>query len=281
MNSNPLPAPDHGASSMPSKTHPSRQRKLMKKALPGLLLCLCGPAAWAQTNSSGSGDSAKAFVNFNNSPPRKYQRCTGSTKAFYESEPGAEKSRLSARACRKFLTHLGFVLNSLPAHARGAYRDTNFFLMLGETSTQGGHKSGMRFVTRGSRLAEKGYDPRWEDGIVVYSTTNLMYLSELWTRKAILHEMAHAWHLRNWPVKHPPLMSAWQKTRAAGLYLNVQDLAGKSIPKAYATVNQLEYFAELSAAYFVGINYQPFDRAGLAAYDPVGSAAVEAMWGLR
>lgn len=247
----------------------------------GVLLCLCGPAAWAQANSGLAGDNAKGFVRFNNSPPRIYQRCPGSTKVFFESEPGPEKSELSAQACRKFLTHLGFALDSLPAHVRGAYRDTNFFLMLGEKSTQGGHKSGMRFVARGSPMAEEGYDPRWEDGIVVYSTTNLMYLTELWTRKAILHEMAHAWHLRNWPVKHRPLMNAWQKTLAAGLYLDVQDLEGKPIPKAYATVNQLEYFAELSAAYFVGINYQPFDRAGLAAYDPAGKAAVEAMWGLR
>ena len=30
--------------------------------------------------------------------------------------------------------------------------------------------------------------------------------------------------------------------------------------KAYAATNHLEYFAELSCMYFVGCNYEPFDR---------------------
>ena len=65
------------------------------------------------------------------------------------------------------------------------------------------------------------------------------------------------------------------------LYRDVQDMNGKLIPRAYATANQLEYFAELSAAYFVGINYFPYDRAGLQRYDPAGAAMVEAVWSLR
>jgi hypothetical protein len=243
------------------------------------LSCLAAPGL-AAGPSGGAADT----VNYNNSPPRNYQRCpgAGSKAVWLETEPGAHKASLGAQACQKFLTHLGAVLERLPAPVRGSYRDTPFFLMLGEQSAQGGHKSGMRYVNRTERAGgANGYDPRWQDGIVVYSTSNLLYLSELWTRKAILHEMAHAWHLRNFEVKHPPLLSAWQQTQHAGRYLQVQDVSGKVTPRAYATVNHLEYFAELSAAYFVGINYFPFDRAGLAGYDPAGLAVVEAMWGLR
>lgn len=127
-------------------------------------------------------------------------------------------------------------------------------------------------------MVKAGYDLRWEDGVVVYSTTNLLYLSELWTRKAILHELAHAWHLRNWPPRHAPMEVAWQRVRDAGMYRDVRDVSGKTIPSAYALTNALEYFAELSAAYFVGINYFPYDRRGLLRYDPVGAALVKAMW---
>ena len=50
---------------------------------------------------------------------------------------------------------------------------------------------------------------------------------------------------------------------------------------AYATVNQLEYFAEVSAMYFVGGNYFPYDRDGLRVYDPKGVAMVELLWKVR
>lgn len=40
----------------------------------------------------------------------------------------------------------------------------------------------------------------------------------------------------------------------------------------------LEYFAELSCMYFVGCNYQPFNRKQLKDYDPVGYAMIQQMW---
>jgi threonine dehydratase len=52
---------------------------------------------------------------------------------------------------------------------------------------------------------------------------------------------------------------------------------GKMIPAACAIrSNQLEDFAELSAMYFVGGNYHPFDGAGLTQHDPVRTP-----WGCR
>jgi hypothetical protein len=93
--------------------------------------------------------------------------------------------------------------------------------------------------------------------------------------------MAHAWHLVNRKPKDPAILGPWEAAVARGLYRNVQDYKGRSIASAYAAQNQLEYFAELSATYFVGINYTPFDRKGLKAYDPTGYEMVEALWGLR
>ena len=53
--------------------------------------------------------------------------------------------------------------------------------------------------------------------------------------------------------KEPEILAAWQNAESAGLYRNVNDVNGKLLAEGYATRNQLEYFAELSAAYFVGI----------------------------
>jgi hypothetical protein len=65
------------------------------------------------------------------------------------------------------------------------------------------------------------------------------------------------------------------------LYHGVKNDKGTTVEKAYAATNQLEYFAELSCMYFVGCNYQPFNRRELQAYDPVGYAMIEKMWELK
>jgi len=56
----------------------------------------------------------------------------------------------------------------------------------------------------------------------------------------------------------------------------VPGLIGKTL--RYAAQNQLEYFAELSAMYFVGCNYPPANRSELKAYDPAGYDMIERYW---
>ena len=62
------------------------------------------------------------------------------------------------------------------------------------------------------------------------------------------------------------------------LYHQVKDVDGKTLDAAYATTNQLEYFAELTCMYFTGCNYKPFNRSELKQYDPPGYAMVERFW---
>ena len=94
-------------------------------------------------------------------------------------------------------------------------------------------------------------------------------------------EFAHAHQLERWPEDQPDIMRAWENATKHRLYQGVNDDRGKTVDKAYAATNQLEYFAELSCMYFVGCNYQPFDRRELRAYDPVGYAMIEKMWALK
>ncbi len=76
------------------------------------------------------------------------------------------------------------------------------------------------------------------------------------------------------------MYEAWDHAKTLGLYCHVKDDKGKTLEKAYAVQNHLEYFAELSCAYFVGCNYYPFNREELKTYDPVGFKLVEKLWGL-
>ena len=65
------------------------------------------------------------------------------------------------------------------------------------------------------------------------------------------------------------------------MYRGVKDVNGAILESAYARQNQLEYFAELSCAYFWRGEYEPFDRAALRQYDPGGFAIIEKMWGVN
>lgn len=85
--------------------------------------------------------------------------------------------------------------------------------------------------------------------------------------------------LTNWPENYEPIVSAYRNAKDLGLYRNVKDNKGKIIKEAYAIKNHLEYFAELSAIYFVGGNYFPEKPDELFVYDRDGINLVIRLWG--
>jgi hypothetical protein len=87
--------------------------------------------------------------------------------------------------------------------------------------------------------------------------------------------------LEHGPEDIPIIRQAWENATRVGLYRKVKDNDGKEIEMAYASVNHLEYFAELSCMYFIGCNYQPFDRKELKEYDPTGYAMIQEMRDVR
>jgi len=220
----------------------------------------------------------KSTVDFSDTR-RAYTRLPGEFDIRYESGMAAANKKLTESSTRKLTASLHEIIAALPAHTRAEFHATTYFLMWGAPSPFGGLKSGMRYVTRGS--SNPLHDPRWQGAIVIYSAENFSRLDALWSKKALAHEMAHAWHLLHRKPKDPTIFGPWDAAMARGLYRDVLDYKGQTIANAYASHNQLEYFAELSAAYFVGINYMPFDRKGLKAYDPAGYQMVEALWEVR
>lgn len=233
--------------------------------------------ALAQTTPTPSFEpNSVQTVDFQN-PPRAYLRHPGSSPIFYEEGLQKGDPALAAAALAKLSSELDAVFSALPAHTHRQLRAVPVYLMWGERSPLGGIKGGMRYVNPGSK--NPLWDPRWQGGVVVYSADTLMR-DRLWTRKALTHEMAHAWSLSRLKSKDPIMYVPWENAARQGLYSQVKDYAGRTVPSAYAGKNQLEYFAELSAAYFVGLNYHPFDRQGLMRHDPAGYRMVESVWAL-
>lgn len=101
----------------------------------------------------------------------------------------------------------------------------------------------------------------------------------------LLHEFAHAAHDQILGYGNAEVKKTFAQAMERKLYDNVaMGRLGtfswvQPRGRAYAATNDLEYFAELSIAYFdVSTWYYPFTRADLRNHDPVGFALMESFW---
>jgi hypothetical protein len=182
------------------------------------------------------------------------------------------------RAQRRLQRMLKRALRVLPEACRPRLSKLPIYLLYGPLAQGGGRDNGGEYFQKDAPLHHLHLDRRWCHCVVLYCAENYVRLSNFWALKVLVHEFAHAYHLGQWPQEQPEILQAWQYAMKRRLYRRVKDDEGNSIARAYATVNQLEYFAELSCMYFIGCNYQPFNRKELKAYDPTGYALIEQMW---
>ncbi len=230
-----------------------------------------------KVSSAAEARAARDGANFR-TPVREYASVSDRWRVHVEKVFMDRRPERAASAVKKLEATLESIFLTLPERPQKELVGMDFYLLWGKSSPLGGRSSGMNYIRRGEPGRYPHLDPRWEHAIIIFSAENLLFLDELWSRKALMHELAHAWHLSQWPEKHPPVMEAWKRAEASQLYREVMDYKSRRLPVAYACKNQLEYFAELSAMYFVGGDYEPFNRDGLKAYDPGGCAMVEALW---
>jgi hypothetical protein len=111
------------------------------------------------------------------------------------------------------------------------------------------------------------YHPSWP-GILFGNGQNFITWHD--TQPAmVLHELSHAWDHQQYDFDHPDVTAAYDAAMEAGLY-----------DGQYASINAIEYFGELTEAYFWENDGYPHVNSELASYDPQGYAAVESAWGL-
>jgi hypothetical protein len=262
------------------RTHAAR----LTCVVPFVVLCLAvtGGAAWQafpQARRKAQAPPRKPAINFRE-PQRQYEQVNlGEWTVFVESQLASEAPDVANRALARLREKRAQALSSLPPHARAQLARIPFFVMYGPKAWGGGQGNGMEYFQKDAPEHHPLLDPRWKDVIVVYCAPNYLRVSELWALKAMFHEFAHAYHLENWPPKHPDIVKAFEHARDTGLYQNVLDLETREIrPKAYALTNHLEYFAEVSCMYFIRCNYQPSNRRELRAYDPVAYTMLRKIW---
>ena len=221
------------------------------------------------------------FVNYRE-PKREYvERAAAGWKVYMERELADEHADLADAALRRLDKKLGELSQLLPERAHTRLQRLPIYLLLGEESRAGGRDNGAEYFQHNAPDFFEFLDPHWGSSLVIYSARNYVWLDDDWALRVLIHEFAHAWHLEQWPEKQPDILAAWQNAVDEKLYEGVKDLQGRRIARAYAATNQLEYFAELSCAYFFRGEYEPFDREALRQRDPTGFAMLEKMWGIH
>ena len=252
-----------------------------RKMLPGVRLALivvvCG-LSFINASSNVHAQGAKPKINYRE-PAREYVELQVDSRVFQvEKQLVDEDEELATAAVERLKARFDEALAIFPEHSREGLQDMPLFVLYGPKATHGGRPSGMAYFRKEAPTHRKDIDPRWGRSVVVYSADNYVKLRDLWAIKGVVHELAHAYHLEHWPEKEQGILTAWENAMARGLYHGVKNDQEKVLDKAYATVNQLEYFAELTCMYFVRCDYHPFDRRQLAAYDPAGHAMIEKYW---
>jgi hypothetical protein len=197
-----------------------------------------------------------------------------------EQELAEDQRELADKATQRLAEKLQMVLSLVPPQTHARLRRLPIFLLLGEESKKEGRDNGAEYFQKQAPDYWNWTDRRWGSSLVIYSARNYVWLSDEWAVRLLIHELAHAWHLEQWPEEQEDILAAWKHARANNLYLNVKAVNGTVIPRAYSIDNQLEYFAELSCAFFWRGEYEPFDRKALQTYDPVGVAMLRKMWGV-
>lgn len=104
----------------------------------------------------------------------------------------------------------------------------------------------------------------------------------LWTHEQpwmVLHELAHAYHEQFLKAgfQNPEVLAAYHHAMDNRLYDNVLHYDGKTV-KAYAATNQMEYFSEISEAFFGENDFYPFVNAELREHDPQGYELLRRVW---
>ena len=211
-------------------------------------------------------------------PERQYEKVTSRWPIFIERPEKESDQKLYDKAVSRLEKTLDLVFSKFPQQSHTKLKTVTYYIMRGPKASLGGEDRVLRYAGHNSTKRYSLHDSRWENAVIIYNVENYLGLTDTWNNKTITHELSHAWHHLNWGYEHQPIMNAWLNSRSSGLYLSVKSIDGKVLTPAYASTNNMEYFAELSSIYFAGGVYYPFTKDGLKTYDPTGYAMVQKHW---
>lgn len=94
----------------------------------------------------------------------------------------------------------------------------------------------------------------------------------------VLHELAHAFHDQKLDFEEARIKAAFEKYKESGRGDATLLYDGRRV-KHYALTNQMEFFAEMTEAYFGVNDFYPFNRAELKESEPELLQLLTEIWG--
>ena len=183
------------------------------------------------------------------------------------------QARAAADVRAELTRQFGEVVEVVPPSAVAALRNVRIWV---EWSRR--PDAGAEFHVSQGWLEKNGYNPAKAGGIEISNSLNFVSWSRAEQPCMVLHELAHAYHFLVLGERHPEIAAAYRQAVESRSYQSV-DYYGGGKRRAYALVDEKEYFAELSEAYFCRNDYYPFTRADLQRHDPVGYELLQRVWG--
>lgn len=127
-------------------------------------------------------------------------------------------------------------------------------------------------------LRNNGYDLRKENSVEIANVRNFVTWTTNDQPMMVLHELAHGYHDIVFGYSDSFIAAHHRHAVAFGLYDAVPYHHGGE-REAYAKTNPMEYFAELTEAYFGVNDFYPFDAEDLRQHDPKGYEMCRRIWG--
>jgi hypothetical protein len=127
-------------------------------------------------------------------------------------------------------------------------------------------------------LEKNGYNPEKAGDVEIANSVNFVDWSRAGQPCIVLHELAHAYHFHVLGIRHAGIAAAYRQALESRSYEAVEFVHGGK-RRAYALVNEREYFAEISEAYFCRNDFYPFTREELQKHDPRGYLLLQELWG--
>jgi hypothetical protein len=97
---------------------------------------------------------------------------------------------------------------------------------------------------------------------------------------SVLHELAHAYHDQVLGFDNAEVVAAFARFRDGGKYKSVLHINGRKV-KHYGLTNQMEFFAEMTEAFFGQNDFFPFNRAELKREEPEVFELLTKIWGTK
>lgn len=214
---------------------------------------------------------SREYYNYAN---RAHTELTGyGIRIIAETELLETNPQLTLACARRLQQKVQQALALMPKEHRHLFAGIRYYLFNGSLSSYGGKDGGLWYFRTGN-----GISKRFDDSIIINSAQQYFEATEELALWVVVHELAHGFNYYQWRRFWPGQQAAYQNAIARKLYQWPGKTPVDKPRRAYALTNAREYFAELSAMFFARHYYPPYDRQGLAAYDPQGYALMTKAW---